>query len=77
MIGVDRLDYSKGLRSGFGRSGSCSKAIQRHRSRIVFMQIAPQSRSEVPEYQEIRRSLATSAGHINGRYGDDAAALYQ
>ena len=34
------------------------------------MQIAPPSRSEVPEYQEIRRVLAASAGNINGRYSE-------
>jgi trehalose 6-phosphate synthase len=34
------------------------------------MQIAPPSRSEVPECQEIRRTLAAAAGSINGRYGE-------
>jgi trehalose 6-phosphate synthase len=34
------------------------------------MQIVPPSRSEVPEYQELRRVLAASAGNINGRYSE-------
>jgi trehalose 6-phosphate synthase len=34
------------------------------------MQIAPSTRSEVPEYQEIRRTLERMAGHINGRFAE-------
>ena len=70
MIGVDRLDYSKGLPERFKAFEQLLEACPETRGRIVFMQIAPPSRSEVPEYQEIRRTLATSAGHINGRYGE-------
>ena len=70
MIGVDRLDYSKGLPARFQAFGQLLETCPETRGRIVFMQIAPPSRSEVPEYQEIRRSLAASAGHINGRYGE-------
>jgi trehalose 6-phosphate synthase len=40
------------------------------RGRTVLIQIAPPSRSEVPEYQEIRENLAAAAGHINSRYGE-------
>src|SRR2546430_16527783 len=34
------------------------------------MQIAPPSRSDVPEYRAIRRDLEAAAGHINGRYAE-------
>ncbi len=70
MIGVDRLDYSKGLPARFAAFEQLLKAYPETHRRIVFMQIAPPSRSEVPEYQEIRRVLAASAGNINGRYGE-------
>jgi trehalose 6-phosphate synthase len=70
MMGVDRLDYSKGLPARFQAFGQLLETRPETRGRIVFMQIAPPSRSEVPEYQEIRRTLAASAGHINGRYGE-------
>jgi trehalose 6-phosphate synthase len=70
MIGVDRLDYSKGLPARFQAFGQLLETYPETRNRIVFMQIAPPSRSELPEYQEIRRRLATSAGRINGRYGE-------
>jgi trehalose 6-phosphate synthase len=70
MIGADRLDYSKGLPARFAAFGKLLETYPDTRNRVVFMQIAPPSRSEVPEYQEIRRTLAASAGHINGRYGE-------
>ncbi len=70
MIGVDRLDYSKGLPARFAAFGRLLEDYPETRRRIVFMQIATPSRSDVPEYQEIRRTLAASAGHINGRYGE-------
>jgi trehalose 6-phosphate synthase len=70
MIGVDRLDYSKGLPQRFAAFEQLLETYPETRGRIVFMQIAPPSRSEVPEYQQIRRTLAASAGNINGRYGE-------
>ncbi len=70
MIGVDRLDYSKGLPARFAAFEQLLKSYPETHRRIVFMQIAPPSRSEVPEYKEIRRTLATSAGNINGRYSE-------
>jgi trehalose 6-phosphate synthase len=70
MIGVDRLDYSKGLPARFAAYEHLLKAYPETRRHIVFMQIAPPTRSEVPEYKEIRRTLAASAGNINGRYSE-------
>jgi trehalose 6-phosphate synthase len=65
-IGVDRLDYSKGLPERF-------RAFERHldrhpeqRGQMTFLQIAPPSRGEVPEYQALRRELEGVSGHING-----------
>lgn len=70
IIGVDRLDYSKGL---VARFDAFSQLLEKHpdvRGRVTFMQIAPPSRSDVPEYLEIRRSLERKAGHINGRFAE-------
>ena len=67
-IGVDRLDYSKGLPDRFR---AFERLLDRHPDRhgeITFLQIAPASRSDVPEYQELRRELEGLAGHINGRH---------
>jgi trehalose 6-phosphate synthase len=70
MIGVDRLDYSKGLPGRFAAYSLLLEKNSDMRGRIVFLQIASPSRSDVPEYREIRRRLATLAGNINGRYSE-------
>ena len=70
IIGVDRLDYSKGLIERFKAFERLLENFPQFRGKINFMQIAPPSRSEVPEYKEIRQSLEAQAGHINGRFGE-------
>jgi trehalose 6-phosphate synthase len=70
LIGVDRIDYSKGLPARFAAYSHLFEQYPQTRGRTVFMQIAPASRSEVPEYREIRRNLETAAGNINGRYAE-------
>jgi trehalose 6-phosphate synthase len=68
IIGVDRLDYSKGLPQrfeAFARLLERAPELHRH---VTFLQIAPPSRGAVLEYRQIRRELERSAGHINGKY---------
>ena len=70
LIGVDRLDYSKGLPARFSAYSYLLEHYPQTRGRTVFLQIAPPSRSDVPEYREIRRELEAASGHINGRYAE-------
>ena len=70
LIGVDRLDYSKGLVERFHSFERLLESRPDYRGKVTLMQIAPPTRSEVPEYREIRRNLETEAGHINGRFAD-------
>lgn len=70
IIGVDRLDYSKGLPERFAAYSHLLEEYPQARGRTVFLQIAPPSRSDVPEYREIRQALERAAGSINGRYGE-------
>ena len=70
IIGVDRLDYSKGLTARFQAYSHLLEAYSQVRGQTVLIQIAPPSRSEVPEYQDIRASLAAVAGQINSRFGE-------
>ncbi len=69
-IGVDRLDYSKGLPARFEAFGRFLDAHAEWRSRVSMMQIAPLSREDVPEYRELRSRLEQLAGAINGRYAE-------
>ena len=70
IVGVDRLDYSKGLPERFMAFGHLLNAYPANRNRVSMMQIAPPTRADVPEYAEIRRTLETLAGHINGEFAD-------
>ncbi|TKR34171.1 alpha,alpha-trehalose-phosphate synthase (UDP-forming) [Luteimonas gilva] len=65
-IGVDRLDYSKGIPERFR---AFARFLERHpdqRGKLTFLQIAPVSRGGVNEYRALRRELEQLAGHING-----------
>ena len=70
IIGVDRLDYTKGLPE---RLEAFQRLLQDHpenRSHVSLLQIASPSRSDVPEYKDIRLRLETTAGHVNGKFAE-------
>lgn len=69
IIGVDRLDYSKGLHERFRAFERLLEVYPASHDRVSLMQVAPPTRSEVPEYRAIRRDLERLTGHINGRFG--------
>ncbi|MFT3965464.1 MAG: trehalose-6-phosphate synthase [Sphingobium sp.] len=70
IIGVDRLDYSKGLAERFlGYERLLSTRTDLH-GQVFLLQIAPPSRGEVQSYQEIRSSLDNLSGRINGEFSD-------
>ena len=70
MIGVDRLDYSKGLVQRMEAYAILLDAHPDNRGRVVLLQIAPPTREGIPEYDEIRRQLEAIAGHLNGTYAE-------
>ncbi|MBA3562501.1 MAG: trehalose-6-phosphate synthase [Gammaproteobacteria bacterium] len=70
VIGVDRLDYSKGLPERFRAYERLLEQNTDLRGELVFMQIAPPSRTGVRAYVEIREELEQTAGNINGRYAE-------
>lgn len=70
IVGVDRLDYSKGLEerfAGFERFLANNPDLRRE---VLMLQIAPLSRDAVEAYQEIRARLDALSGRINGEYAD-------
>lgn len=70
MLGVDRLDYSKGLVERFASYQQFLESFPENVGRITYIQIAPLSRMDVRAYAEIRHSLEQAAGRTNGRFGD-------
>jgi trehalose 6-phosphate synthase len=70
IIGVDRLDYTKGLPQKFKAFGQFLETCPQYRRQVVLTQIAPPTRENVGAYAEIRQQLETLAGSINGRFGE-------
>jgi trehalose 6-phosphate synthase len=70
MVGVDRLDYSKGLVQRFRAYERFLETHPENHNRVTFMQIAPLSRTDVRAYSEIRRELEQVTGRTNGRFAD-------
>ncbi len=69
IIGVDRLDYSKGLPNRFDAYARLLGRWADYRGRVTYLQIAARSRDDVPQYKAIRNDLDRLSGGINGKYG--------
>jgi trehalose 6-phosphate synthase len=70
IVGVDRLDYSKGLEErllGFERFLEDNPELRRE---VLYLQVAPTSREEVEAYQDLRARIDALCGRINGAYAD-------
>jgi trehalose 6-phosphate synthase len=70
IIGVDRLDYSKGLAERFHGYERFLHNNPDRRALVYLLQIAPPSRTDVESYQAIRADLDSLSGRINGEYAD-------
>ena len=70
IIGVDRLDYSKGLELKFRAFEELLANYPATRGRVSFLQIAPPTRAGVRTYDEIRANLEQVSGNVNGRFAD-------
>lgn len=68
IVGVDRLDYSKGLEERFLGYERFLTEHPEERKEVVLLQIAPPSRGQVESYQQIRNTLEGLAGRINGAH---------
>lgn len=69
-IGVDRVDYSKGLTNrflAFDRMLQSSPLLKRA---VALLQIAVPSRVQIDAYRRLQGELATLVSEINGRHGE-------
>lgn len=69
VLGVDRLDYTKGLPR---RLAAIEVFLERWpdlRQGVKFVQIAAPTRENVEAYEQIRKEVHETVGRINGRYG--------
>jgi trehalose 6-phosphate synthase len=70
VIGVDRLDYSKGLGLKFEAFEHVLRGKPQWCGNVTFLQITPKSRSAIAEYAAMEQELDTLSGRINADYGN-------
>jgi len=70
IIGVDRLDYTKGLPDRMRAFRRLLELYPENLKRVTLMQVAPPTREEVEAYTDIRRELESLSGAINGQFAD-------
>jgi trehalose 6-phosphate synthase len=70
VIGVDRLDYSKGLVQRLEAFELFLAKNSNWQGRVTYLQITPKNRAEIPEYRDLAQSVDSIAGRINGKYGE-------
>jgi trehalose 6-phosphate synthase len=72
IIGVDRLDYSKGIAHRLRAFSHFLDAAPDWRGGVTYLQVTPKSRIGVPGYGEMERELGTLVGRTNGRHGTES-----
>jgi trehalose 6-phosphate synthase len=70
-VGVDRLDYTKGIHEKFLTVERLLDTHPELRRRFVFVQLAEPSRESLPAYRDLRALLLAAADRINARFGVD------
>ncbi|MBE9606395.1 alpha,alpha-trehalose-phosphate synthase (UDP-forming) [Acetobacteraceae bacterium H6797] len=70
IMSVERLDYSKGLRQRFGAYERFLAHHAEWRRKVIYLQVAPPSRTDIEAYRAIRKELEGEAGRINGRFAE-------
>jgi trehalose 6-phosphate synthase len=69
-IGVDRVDYSKGLDNRIRAFDRMLVAQPALKGEVSLLQIAVPSRKQIPTYGQLNQDLATLVGEVNGRHGE-------
>jgi trehalose 6-phosphate synthase len=70
IIGVDRLDYTKGIPERLRAYEALLQSHPEHRGNVTFTQISAPSREDVPEYMEMQRLVEATSGRINGQFSE-------
>jgi trehalose 6-phosphate synthase len=70
MLGVDRLDYTKGIDVRLKAFSELLAEGRAKRDDTVLVQLATPSRERVESYQTLRNDIERQVGHINGEYAE-------
>lgn len=68
-VGVDRLDYTKGVEERLWAVQRLLERFPEYRERFTFVQLAAPSRAVIPRYRELNESVEAVAAGINERFG--------
>jgi trehalose 6-phosphate synthase/phosphatase len=69
VLGVDRLDYTKGIVERLKAFERLLENHPEHRNTVTLIQLAVPSRADVSEYRQLKREIDRLVGLINGRFG--------
>lgn len=70
-LGVDRLDYTKGIEERLLAVDELLKRFPEYRGRFVFVQLAAPSRTKIPRYKELNDRVEAVAAEVNERWGTE------
>ena len=68
MLGIDRLDYTKGIPLRLKAFENLLERYPELRERVSFIQVVVPSREDIAEYHRLRTEIEQLVGHINGRF---------
>jgi len=72
ILGVDRLDYTKGIAERLHAFARLLERFPTWRKRVALVQVSVPSREDVPDYMEQRKLVENAVGYINGEFGDES-----
>jgi trehalose 6-phosphate synthase len=70
-IGVDRVDYTKGILERLHALERFFEKYRSYRGRFTFVQIGAPSRTRIPRYQDLMQEVAAEAERINRRFRNE------
>jgi trehalose 6-phosphate synthase/phosphatase len=70
ILGVDRLDYTKGIAERILAVERLLEKHPRYRGKILYTQVMVPSRERVAEYQAMKREIDELVGRVNGRFSE-------
>lgn len=68
-LGVDRLDYTKGIPERLTALEVFLRKYPEYRGRVVFVQVGVPSRTKLPEYQSLNEEVERRVRKLNRKYG--------
>lgn len=69
ILGVDRLDYIKGIDLKLDIFNAFLTKHRQHQGRVSLLQVVVPSRTEVPAYRQLKETIEGKVGHLNGNWG--------